>query len=446
MLVKSLKGETFIPLGLYERPTLVTNSFTQSGRILGAQSRLFIREQQLPRSMTKYGPSSCSLSASQVREDDPAVDVGSRSPGSRRFSADNPMPVVFNLSAWAEKHQQLEEWLIAELVTRYKIGPTTAKSWITDNQIMPMLDGLDEVGAEHRNACVHAINTYWLNHQCGAARGGQPIFGVSALDTKLVGSRAVQVQPMTPEQVADYLANDVVEFKALQAIVREQPLFQELAQNPLMLSILKRTYAGRAIQIDQNASLEEQSRQIFTDYVDTMLRRGKAKAPYTPQQTKDWLFWLSRQCRPATRRRFLSNTCRWTGWRRLYRTKCISVSSWDLFPFLVTFAADTILFEDWGIGGDGSVGCRSGHSFRLADYVGCAYRRAALLSQPGGAGPPSDCSVLPGTSGQQPLFQPVRGPRRWLYGKSAGRLTVRVNSRIIIRGVLCRAFRFESGN
>ncbi len=152
------------------------------------------------------------------------------------------MPVVFNLSAWAEKHQQLEEWLIAELVTRYKIGPTTAKSWITDNQIMPMLDGLDEVGAEHRNACVHAINTYWLNHSAAPLVVGSRFSEYSALDTKLVGSRAVQVQPMTPEQVADYLANDVVEFKALQAIVREQPLFQELAQNPLMLSILKRTY------------------------------------------------------------------------------------------------------------------------------------------------------------------------------------------------------------
>ena len=296
VLDKSLKGETFIPLGLYERPTLVTNSFITERQDIGRPEQLLRAGTTITEVYDEVG-------------EDVLLIVGEPGAGKTtllltlardlldraRFSADHPMPVVFNLSAWAEKRQPMEEWLIAELVTRYKIGPTTAKSWITDNQIMPLLDGLDEVGTEHRNVCVHAINTYWLNHSAAPLVVGSRLAEYSLLDTKLVGSRAVQVQPMTPEQVADYLANDVVEFKALQAIVREQPLFQELSQNPLMLSILKRTYAGRAIHIDQNASLEEQSRQIFTDYVETMLRRGKAKAPYTPQQTKDWLFWLSRQ-------------------------------------------------------------------------------------------------------------------------------------------------------
>jgi predicted NACHT family NTPase len=75
-----------------------------------------------------------------------------------------PMAVVFNHSSWATEQQPLASWLIAELDTKYQIPRPLATTWIEMDQVLPLLDGLDEVVTEHREACVGAINTYRQAH------------------------------------------------------------------------------------------------------------------------------------------------------------------------------------------------------------------------------------------------------------------------------------------
>src|SRR6266487_1142515 len=57
----------------------------------------------------------------------------------------HPIPVVFNLSSWAVKHQPLTNWLVEELNTKYQVPRKLGQVWVEANQIMPLLDGLDEV-------------------------------------------------------------------------------------------------------------------------------------------------------------------------------------------------------------------------------------------------------------------------------------------------------------
>lgn len=59
----------------------------------------------------------------------------------------DPIPVVFNLSTWAARRQPLSEWLITELNERCYVPKRVARQWVEDEQILPLLDGLDEVGA-----------------------------------------------------------------------------------------------------------------------------------------------------------------------------------------------------------------------------------------------------------------------------------------------------------
>jgi hypothetical protein len=110
---------------------------------------------------------------------------------------------------------------------------------------------------------------------------------------------------MTLEQVHEYLENAEGEFEALQVMLRDDRGVQELAKNPLMLSILKLTYQGKKVQIVRSASLEERRHQIFADYVERMFQRGQAKTYYTATQTKYWLIWLAKQMKQRNLTTFL---------------------------------------------------------------------------------------------------------------------------------------------
>ena len=74
--------------------------------------------------------------------------------------AAHPIPVVFHLSSWAVRRRPLADWLVDELAERYYVPRKLAQAWINADQVLPLLDGLDEVAPEHRAACVEAINTF----------------------------------------------------------------------------------------------------------------------------------------------------------------------------------------------------------------------------------------------------------------------------------------------
>ncbi len=69
-----------------------------------------------------------------------------------------PVPVIFNLSSWAIKRKPLEEWLIDELASKYRIGKRRklGKYWLENQQLLLFLDGLDEVKEEFQAGCVNA--------------------------------------------------------------------------------------------------------------------------------------------------------------------------------------------------------------------------------------------------------------------------------------------------
>ena len=75
-----------------------------------------------------------------------------------------PIPVVFNLSSWAEKRQPLAEWLVEELNSKYNIPKKIAQPWVENDELLLLLDGLDEVKLEYREACVQAINEFRQEH------------------------------------------------------------------------------------------------------------------------------------------------------------------------------------------------------------------------------------------------------------------------------------------
>jgi serine/threonine protein kinase len=206
----------------------------------------------------------------------------------------HPIPVVFNLSSWAVKRQSLDDWLVEELNIRYLVSPKLAQALVQAEQILPLLDGLDEVGAKERTACIEAINAYRLEHSW------QPpvVCSRSADYLAQVGrvrlSSAVMVQPLTQEQVLDYLSSAGSQLEALRVALQRDPDLQELATTPLMLNILTLAYQGTPLsQIAPLGTLPVKQQQIFATYVQRMLTRRGAPTRYTQEQTLPWLSFLA---------------------------------------------------------------------------------------------------------------------------------------------------------
>ncbi len=105
----------------------------------------------------------------------------------------------------------------------------------------------------------------------------------------------MQAQPLSPEQIQDYLEHAQGDLAGLQSMLREDPTLRELARSPLMLSILTRTYQGQTAQFARGLTPDAQRQQIFADYVALMLRRRHTDRRYNRQQTTDWLTWLAQQ-------------------------------------------------------------------------------------------------------------------------------------------------------
>ena len=156
----------------------------------------------------------------------------------------HPIPVVFNLSSWAIKRQRLTNWLVEELNKRYQVPTKLAQTLVETDKILPLLDGLDEVAAKERTACIDAINTYRQEH------GLLPMVVCSrkadylAQTARVQLSTAVMVQPLSQEQVEAYLHNAGPQVGELNVAIHHDSDLQRLSTTPLMLSILSQAYQG----------------------------------------------------------------------------------------------------------------------------------------------------------------------------------------------------------
>ncbi len=209
------------------------------------------------------------------------------------------MPVIFSLSSWAEKCLPLSEWLVEELQIRYWTLPNIGKAWVNTDQILPLLDGLDEVAEPARPNCVQAINTYCEQHQ---DKGPIPVVvccrrkDYLALPTHVKLSHAISIRPFTSGQISDYLQSAGSQLEALRQALHTDRKLCVLARYPLMLSIFTLAYQ-RATRADlpTEGMREATLRQIFGTYVQRMLthHRQKDLRQGTHKQFKHWLASLA---------------------------------------------------------------------------------------------------------------------------------------------------------
>ena len=206
-----------------------------------------------------------------------------------------PIPVVLNLSSWAVERKPLSSWLVDELYTKYQIPPKIAQRWVQEDALVLLLDGLDEIKTEHRNACVETINTFRHDHRVDMVVCSRTA-DYEALTKQLHLQSAIVLQPLTPEQIDTYLTNFEGSLNTVRGLLKEDQTLQEMAKSPLMLSILALAYSELpADSVGIINSIEGRRKHLFETYVQRMFARKGTSTLYTSEQTIDWLSWLAQK-------------------------------------------------------------------------------------------------------------------------------------------------------
>jgi GTPase SAR1 family protein len=206
-----------------------------------------------------------------------------------------PVPVLLSLSSWQNDHQSITDWIVAELSSRkyYRVRKDITKQWLEYGEIIPLLDGLDELAAERQEKCVEKLNNFlqpgnWINPLVVCSR----IEEYQIYSTQLALNTSVELQPFNDKQIQDYLQRTGNE--PLWNSIKDNAELTELAQTPFFLNVI--VLSSQKLSLDKwqiFQSSQERIDYLFSAYVEEMLsRQYKDKHP-SDENTKRWLSWLS---------------------------------------------------------------------------------------------------------------------------------------------------------
>lgn len=209
---------------------------------------------------------------------------------------DEPVPIILNLSSWAQMREPFEVWLVEELFLQYGIARDLTRVAISHENFLYLLDGLDEVDVDARQACITAINTFRKVHPAEMVVNSRTQ-EYQALQSRLHIGTVVEIQPLNDDQIDAYLNQETLELQAVRATLAHDPDLLKLARNPLMLSLM--TLAYRGLSHEQLQPLEDKAarrQHLFDHYVSQMFNRRplSPSSPYSQAQAVNWLSNLAK--------------------------------------------------------------------------------------------------------------------------------------------------------
>ncbi len=73
-----------------------------------------------------------------------------------------PIPILLSLSSWQNDQQSIKDWIITELNSGkyYKVRKDITLQWLEEGEIIPLLDGLDELAASRQESCVQKLKEF----------------------------------------------------------------------------------------------------------------------------------------------------------------------------------------------------------------------------------------------------------------------------------------------
>ena len=205
-----------------------------------------------------------------------------------------PIPVILNLSSWARKRLSIEKWLVKELNDVFQISKSLGQTWISEEQLILCLDGLDEVATKHVNACVRALNLFVQTHGRTEIVICSRIKDYEALSEQLRLQMAICIHPLSSDQIDWFLEEAGEPLESLKTILNNSSELKAFASSPLILNIMSLAYHGCSLaEVHQLGNAEALTHSLFDTYVERMFQRRGATQHYSRQETERWLAHLA---------------------------------------------------------------------------------------------------------------------------------------------------------
>ena len=214
-------------------------------------------------------------------------------------TVEDGLPIIVHLSSWHTHYSSFIAWLTQEISEKYQVSEQICAAWLTNNRLVLLLDGLDEVRDDQRTSCVQAINAFRTEMAVLKLAVCSRLREYEALPVKLRLLGTLRLEPLTTEQVEEYLHGAGPRLAALCTAWTTDKALQTLATSPFMLDIMAQAYADARMGTLESPHLTTTNARrthLFDTYISRMFahRRGR-ESSYTRAQTLHWLSWLARQ-------------------------------------------------------------------------------------------------------------------------------------------------------
>lgn len=236
-----------------------------------------------------------------------------------------PIPIVLNLAAWGtqkfpeDKMLVFTYWLLEELWQQYQVRKEVGNTWLEQQKWTLLLDGLDEVKPQYRDACVEALNQFRQKFGNIEIVLCCRIADYQKLNTHLEGFQAaVYVQPLTDKHVDDYLKQGKGALVGIATALEADSSLRDLTNTPLFLWILTLAYRNRPAQELLDLSKDQRLKLLFDRYIERMFAQR-----YLPeleqQQMMCWLRGIAKKT--GTGKEFLIERMQPQDWLETARDK-----------------------------------------------------------------------------------------------------------------------------
>jgi len=210
------------------------------------------------------------------------------------------IPIIFELSTWRNDNQSIHDWLVEQLYENYggRRKHRLYETWLERQMLLPLLDGLDELGLVRQQKCTEQINEF-------ARRYPQVVVCCRVKEFRLAGVKlsnlrgAVQLQPLSDGQIQSFLTQvgkrelweqiqTVPEMRRLlDSVVNPEHPEEEgepgLLRVPLFIDLAARVY-------EQDKPLMGKT-DLFERYIDRQLSLDvRSFERRESMQKRDWAF------------------------------------------------------------------------------------------------------------------------------------------------------------
>ncbi|MFG3430375.1 hypothetical protein [Streptomyces californicus] len=163
-----------------------------------------------------------------------------------------PVPVLLTLEGWDPAAESAVEWAAGRLSRQYTSflgarGRESARMLLNSGRIALFLDGLDEVTAKLRAAMVAALEPAPCRLVLVSRSKEAVLTGKKA---RLAGAAAVELQPVRPEDAADFLLDPLPEpapkpwrTVADRLVAEPKGVLARALSSPLAVSLVREVYA-----------------------------------------------------------------------------------------------------------------------------------------------------------------------------------------------------------